>query len=237
MLKNNKRVLIKLSGEVFASNNKSRIFDEKKILNYSHQIAEVCDHNIETIIVVGGGNIYRGRENYLSFLSNKMADWVGINATILNGIVLKSALENKFKKKVKIISFYNYQTLIEKFSANKVNNYLKKGYIIISVAMGVPGVSTDTIAANVAKNLKCAMILKGTKVDGVYSADPIKVKSAIKYDQLSYNEAIDKKLKVMDLEAFKICQKNKIKIRVFNINKEGNLIKAAKGEEVGTIIK
>lgn len=231
------RILIKLSGEVFASDNKSRIFDEKKILNYSHQIAEVCDHNIETIIVVGGGNIYRGRENYLSFLKDNMADWVGINATILNGIILKSALENKFNKSVKLISFYDYQKIIEKFSINKVNNYLKKGYIIISVAMGQPGVSTDTIAANVAKNLKCAMILKGTKVDGVYSTDPIKDKSAIKYDQLSYREAIKQNFKVMDMEAFEICEKNKIKIRVFNINKEGNLIKAAMGKEIGTIIK
>lgn len=230
------RILFKLSGEVMTSQDKSVFFNEDKILSYAKEISKVREMGVEPIIVVGAGNIFRGRENTLSFMQKKDADWIGLSATILNGIVLKYALENKFKKKVKLVSFYNYQEIIEKFSADKVNNYLKKGFIIISVAMGIPNQTTDTIAANVAKDLKCAMILKGTKVEGVYSADPIQNKSAIKYNRLSYNEAIDKKLKVMDLEAFKICQKNKIKIRVFNINKKGNLIKAAKGEEVGTLV-
>lgn len=231
-----KRILIKLSGEVFASNNKSEVFDEKKILNYAQEIAHINNNGIEVMVVVGGGNLYRGRENKLSFMSKKEADWVGLNATILNGIVLKFALENMFNVKTKIVSLYSYQEIIDKFDANKIRDQLKNKNVIISVAMGVPGFSTDTISANLARDLKCDMILKGTKVDGVYSADPKVDKNAIKYDKLSFQDAIDQNLQVMDQEAFKICKLYNIAIRVFNIYNSNNIVKAASGEEVGTIV-
>ncbi|EKD56692.1 MAG: UMP kinase [uncultured bacterium] len=231
-----KRILFKLSGEVFASSDKSEFFDDRKILNYAQEITQISNKGIEIIVVVGGGNIYRGRENKLSFLKQEEADWIGLNATILNGIVLKYALENRFNKKSQIVSFYSYQEIIEKFDLDKTNKDLKDNKIIISVAMGKPRFSTDTISANLAHELNCDMILKGTKVDGVYSADPMINKNAKKYDRLSYQEAIDQNLKVMDQEAFKICQQNHIPIKVFNIFGRDNIVKAAMGEDVGTVI-
>lgn len=219
------------------SRDKSAFFNEDRILSYGREISEISQMGIEAVIVVGAGNIFRGKENTLSFMQKKDADWVGLSATILNGIVLKYALENQFKKKVRVVSFYNYQGIIEEYKKDEINEYLDNGEIIISVAMGRPGFSTDTISANLASDLNCDMILKGTKVDGVYSADPEVDVKATKFDQLSYQQAIDQKLGVMDESAFKICQENKIKIKVFNIYKQGNLIKAATGREVGTIIK
>lgn len=232
-----KRILFKLSGEVMTSQDKSAFFNKDRILSYAKGISKVRELGIEPVIVVGAGNIFRGRENTLSFMQKKEADWIGLSATVLNGIVLKYALENQFKQKVRVVSFYNYQGIIEEYKREKINNYLDNGEIIISVAMGKPGFSTDTISANLARDLNCGMILKGTKVDGVYSADPKIDPQAIKFDELSYQEAIDQKLGVMDESAFKICQKNKIKIKVFNIYQQESLVKVAMGEKVGTIIK
>lgn len=237
MAQNYKRILFKLSGEVMTSQDKSTFFNKDRILSYAKEISKVRQLGVEPVIVVGAGNIFRGRENTLSFMQKKDADWIGLSATVLNGIALKYALENQFKQKVRVVSFYNYQGVIEEYKRDKIIKYLNNGEIIISVAMGKPGFSTDTISANLAQDLDCDIILKGTKVDGVYSADPKKDPNAIKFSKLSYQEAINQKLGVMDESAFIICQKNKIKIRVFNIYRQGNLVKAAMGERIGTIIQ
>jgi uridylate kinase len=230
-----KRILLKLSGEVLSPLDKSAIFDEEKIIFFADQIAKLKNDGFEVAIVVGGGNIFRKRDNYLSFLDDQSADWVGINATILNGIVLKSALTNKFNCNSKIISYYDYQGIINKMENNIDDEFNKN--VIISVAMGVPGYSTDTIAANLANDLKCDIIIKGTKVDGVYNKDPKKYDDATMYDELKFDDAIEQDLAVMDQESYKICKKNNVPIRVVNIYESDNLIKVANGENIGTIIK
>lgn len=228
------KILIKLSGEVLGGKGKN-IFDEQKILAVAGEIAELVK-KYQIAIYIGGGNIFRWRENHLSFLDRVTGDWIGIKATILNGLILLGALRNKYKCPVKMFSDHEINLIFEKYQSRQAKKYLNGNNIIIITSQGKSGQTNDTNAAQAAKDLDCKILLKGSKVDGVYSADPKKNKNAKFYKELSYKEAIDRKLKIMDEKAFKICRTNEIPIVVFNLYKSGNIKKAIEGE-TGSIVK
>ena len=230
-----KRVLLKLSGEALLG-EKSYGVDPKRILAYSKEIKEIVDSGIELAIVIGGGNIFRGVSGASNGIDRVQADYMGMLATVINGLALQSSLEN-LKIQTRLQTAFNIEAVAEPYIKRKAVRHLeKKRVVIFSAGTGNPFFTTDSAAVLRAIEINADVILKGTRVDGIFDIDPEKSKDAVKFKQISYDDVIAKKLKVMDSTAFTLSKENKLPIIVFNMNKEGNLKKIIKGEKVGTIV-
>ena len=230
-----KRVLLKLSGEALLG-EKSYGVDPKRILAYSEEIKEIVDSGVEIAIVIGGGNIFRGVSGASNGIDRVQADYMGMLATVINGLALQSSLED-LKVQTRLQTAFKIEAVAEPYIKRKAVRHLeKKRVVIFSGGTGNPFFTTDSAAVLRAIEINADVILKGTRVDGIYNNDPEKNKDAVKFDQISYDEAIAKKLKVMDSTAFTLSKENELPIIVFNMNKTGNLKKIINGKEVGTIV-
>ena len=230
-----KRVLLKLSGEALLG-EKSYGVDPKRILTYSKEIKEIVDSGVELAIVIGGGNIFRGVSGASNGIDRVQADYMGMLATVINGLALQSSLED-LKVQTRLQTAFKIEAVAEPYIKRKAVRHLeKKRVVIFSGGTGNPFFTTDSAAVLRAIEINADVILKGTRVDGIYNNDPEKNKDAVKFKQISYDEAIAKKLKVMDSTAFTLSKENELPIIVFNMNKPGNLKKIINGKEVGTIV-
>ena len=230
-----KRILLKLSGEALIGDNEYGI-DSKMLTKYALEINNIINKGIEVAIVIGGGNIYRGIQSEGAGFDRVQGDYMGMLATIINGMALQSALESR-DVQTRLLTAIRMEQITEPYIRRKAIRHLEKGRVVIfGAGTGNPYFTTDTAATLRAIEIEADIILKGTRVDGIYSSDPEKDKSAIKYDSISFEEVFEKKLNVMDLTAFTLCQENKLPIRVFNMNIENNLLKVCNGDNVGTLV-
>jgi len=228
-----KRILLKLSGESLLGKNHYGI-DLNTARSIARDLKEVHDLGVEIAIMIGGGNIFRGVSGTEAGMDRASADYMGLLATIMNGIALQSALENEGVL-TRHISAIEIKAVAEPFIRRRVIRHIEKGRIIIfSAGIGSPFFTTDTAAALRALEIKAEVILKATKVDGVYSADPEKDKTAKKFNSIKYLDVIKKGLKVMDTTAISMCKDNNLPIIVFNLREKGNIKKAVLGQKVGT---
>lgn len=230
-----KRVLLKLSGESLMG-QKDYGIDQDMVAQYAGDIKAVAQSGVEVAIVIGGGNIYRGLEAEKGGMDRVQADYMGMLATVINSMALQDALENAGMK-TRLLSAINMEQICEPFIRRRAIRHLEKGRIVIfGAGTGNPYFTTDTAASLRAIEVEADVVLKGTRVDGIYSADPEKVKDAVRFDRLSYTEAYEKGLKVMDMTAFTLCQENKLPIVVFDMNTKGNFMKIAQGDPIGTLV-
>lgn len=230
-----KRILLKLSGEALMG-SKSHGIDPNRLNQYAVEIKSVVDRKVEVAIVIGGGNIYRGLSGAAEGMDRVQGDYMGMMATVINSMALQSALE-KLGLRAKLFSGLTIKPIAEPMSRRNAIAALENGEVaIISGGTGNPFFTTDSASALRAVEIKADVILKGTRVDGIYTADPEKDSSAVKYSRLSFDEVYEKELKIMDLTAFTLCKENKLPILVFDMNKEGNLLKIIKGEALGTLV-
>ena len=234
-----KRIVLKLSGESLQG-KMSHGIDQSVLVSISHQIKEIRDLNVDVAVVLGGGNIFRGQDNTASRgldMDRSVADYMGMLATIINGLALQAVLE-KMKIPTRVMTAIEMQKIAEPYIRRRATRHLEKGRVVIFVAgTGNPYFTTDTAAALRAMEINADAILKATKVDGVYSDDPMKVKNAKKFGRLKYIDVLKMGLKVMDATAVSLCMDNKLPIVVFNLNKQGNIKRAVLGEKIGTIVK
>ena len=230
-----KRILLKLSGESLADDKMLGI-SKPRIDHYVSEIKSLIQKNIQLAIVIGGGNIFRGLEAKKQNLDSTQGDYMGMLATVINGLALQSALE-KEGVLTRVLSAIEMNKIAEPYIRRKAIRHLEKGRVVIFVAgTGNPYFTTDTAATLRALEINADIIIKGTRVDGVFTADPEIDKTAKKIDKITFNELYQKNLKVMDMTAFTLCKENKLPIVVLNINQSGNLVKLVEGFEIGTII-
>ena len=233
-----KRIVLKLSGEALAGKQTHGI-DANVLLGISRQIKEIRDLGVDVAVVLGAGNILRGQENTALRglnLDRSVADYMGMLATCINGLSLQDALE-KTGVPTRVMTAIEMQRIAEPYIKRRAIRHLEKGRVVIFVAgTGNPYFTTDTAAALRAMEIGADAILKATKVDGVYSADPLKVKEAKKFTQLKYIDVLKKGLKVMDATAISLCMDNKLPIVVFNLNCAGNIKRVILGEKIGTVV-
>jgi len=230
-----KRVLLKLSGEVLGDKKGDGI-EAKALVQIAKEIVRVSKAGVQIAIVIGGGNIWRFRDNQAVGIERSTSDYMGMLATVMNSVALQSAVE-KLGVPCRVLSAIDLPKLAPTFLQRKAVRYLEKGRVVICAGgTGNPYFTTDTAAALRAVELHCDRLLKATKVDGVYDADPEKVKSAKRYDRLTFDEAIRKELRIMDQAAFALCKENGIEIQVFDMWKKDAILRAAKGEKVGTLV-
>ena len=230
-----KRILLKLSGEALMG-DKSYGIDSSLLEKYSQQIKNIHDKGIEIAIVIGGVNIYRGIESEKSGIDRVQGDYMGMLATLMNSMALQSHLE-KLECDTRLMSGFNIDQVCEPFIRRRAIRHLEKGRIVIfGAGLGKPYFTTDSTASLRAVEIEANIVLKGTRVDGVYDSDPEKVKDAIKFNEISFDEAYERNLKIMDMTAFTLCKENNLPIIVFDMNKPGNLVKLVEGEKVGTLI-
>ena len=230
-----KRILLKVSGEALMG-EKNYGIDSSLLEKYSQQIKNIHDKGIEIAIVIGGGNIYRGIESEKSGINRVQGDYMGTLATLMNSMALQSHLE-KLECDTRLMSGFNIDQVCEPFIRRRAIRHLEKGRIVIfGAGLGKPYFTTDSTASLRAVEIEANIVLKGTRVDGVYDSDPEKVKDAVKFNEISFDEAYAKNLKIMDMTAFTLCKENNLPIIVFDMNKPGNLIKLIEGKKVGTLI-
>lgn len=230
-----KRILLKLSGEALMG-NKTHGIDPERLKLYANQIGNIVKEGVQVAIVIGGGNIFRGLQGTAEGMDRVQGDYMGMLATVINSLALQAALK-EIGLKANLLSGIAIDPVAEKMSGPKAIEYLEEGKaVIISGGTGNPYFTTDTASALRAVEIKADVLLKGTRVDGVYSADPEKVPDAVKYDTITFDEAYNQKLKIMDLTAFTLCKENNLPILVFDMNTQGNLEKVVKGEKVGTLV-
>ncbi|MBU0677628.1 MAG: UMP kinase [Verrucomicrobia bacterium] len=231
-----KRVLLKLSGEAFQNKDKGHSLDADALISIARQLKDVRDMDVEVAIVVGGGNIFRGLAGQEAGIGRTTGDHIGMLATVINSLALQSALEN-IDVQTRVMTAIAIPAVAETFIKRRAVRHLEKGRVVIfGAGTGNPYFTTDSAAALRASEIKCDALLKGTKVDGVYSADPVVHPDATRFDELTYSEAINRQLRVMDTAAFSLCQENSIPIVVFNFFKENEIIRVLKGEPVGTLV-
>jgi uridylate kinase len=233
-----KRIVLKLSGEALQG-KKSHGIDQPVLVSISRQIKEIRGIKVDVAIVLGAGNIFRGQENTGSRgldMDRSVADYMGMLATVINGLALQDTLE-KMGVPTRVMTAIEMQRIAEPYIRRRAIRHLEKGRVVIFVAgTGNPYFTTDTAAALRAMEINADAILKATKVEGVYSADPLKVKGAKKFDRLRYIDVLKKRLKVMDATAISLCMDNKLPIVVFNLNRQGNIKRVVLGEKIGTIV-
>ena len=231
-----KRVLITVSGEVFGG--KGNGLDYEAISEVARQIHEAYELITEIGVVVGGGNIIRGVDSEKYGVLRTTADYMGMLATVINSLALQSVLEEKFHIPTRVQSAIQVSSVAESFIRRRAIRHLEKGRIVIFAGgTGNPYFSTDTAAALRAIEINADIMVKATKVDGVYDKDPKKFKDAVKYEEIRYSEVIEKKLRVMDTTAITLCMENNLPVLVLNIFEEGNIKNAVLGKKVGTLIR
>lgn len=230
-----KRILLKLSGEALMGEKQYGI-DPKRLAAYADEIKEVVDKGIEVAIVIGGGNIFRGLAGASDGMDRVQGDHMGMLATVINGLALQSALELKGVQ-TRLQSAIQINEVAEPFIRRRAMRHLEKGRVVIfGGGTGNPYFTTDSAAVLRAIEIEANVILKGTRVDGIYTSDPEKDNTATKFDTISFNDVLTKGLKVMDTTAFTLSQENELPIVVFDMNKRGNLLKLVSGENIGTVV-
>ena len=229
-----KRILLKLSGESLSTDGE--VIDPNILGQYAAEIKKVHDLGVEVAIVIGGGNIFRGASAAKAGIDRVQGDYMGMLATVINGMAVQASLE-KQGLYTRMMTAIKVEAVCEPFIRRRAMRHLEKGRIVIfGAGTGNPYFTTDSTASLRAIEIEADVVLKGTRVDGVYTADPEKDASATRYTNLSFTEAISKGLKIMDTTAFTLCQENNVPIIVFDMNKEGNLAALVAGEDVGTLI-
>ena len=229
-----KRILLKLSGEALVG-DKARGIDPEILIKYSNEIKKIYDMGVEIAIVIGGGNIYRGFNNEFK-IDRVQGDYMGMLATLINGLALQNTLEN-IGIPTRLQSAINVNKVAEPYIKRKALRHLdKKRIVIFSAGTGNPYFTTDSAAVLRAIEIEADVILKGTRVDGIYNEDPNKNSDAFKFEKITFKEAISKGLKIMDTTAFTLSHENKLPIIVFDMNQENNLLKVLNGENVGTLV-
>ncbi len=231
-----KRVLLKLSGESLMG-DKNFGLDSQVISRYAKDIKSIIELGVQVAIVIGGGNIYRGMNEAETGIERAQGDYMGMLATVINGMALQSGLE-KEGVYTRLQSAIKMEQIAEPYIRRRAIRHLEKGRVVIfGAGTGNPYFTTDTAGSLRAIEIQADVILKGTRVDGIYSADPEKDPTATKYSTISFTECINKNLKVMDMTAFTLCMENELPIIVFDMNATGNLLKVVSGEKVGTLVK
>ena len=230
------RVLLKLSGEALMGEQSYGI-DPKILEQYAKEIKTVVDAGVQVAIVIGGGNIFRGVSGVAGGLVDRaQGDYMGMLATVINAMALQGALE-KFQIKTRLQSAIKMEQIAEPFIRRRAMRHLEKGRVVIfGAGTGNPYFTTDTAASLRAVEIEANLVLKGTRVDGIYTADPEKDKSATRFEKISFAEVYERGLNVMDLTAITLCQENKLPIVVFDMNKDGNFMKVCQGDAVGTLV-
>lgn len=230
-----KRILLKLSGEALMGERNYGI-DPKRLAEYAEDIKEIVAKGVEVAIVIGGGNIFRGVAGASNGMDRVQADYMGMLATVINGLALQSALEDT-DVPTRLQTAIKIEAIAEPYIKRKAVRHLEKGRVVIfGSGTGNPFFTTDSAAALRAIEVNAEVILKGTRVDGVYDSDPEKNKNAVKYDKISFADVLKKGLKIMDTTAFTLSQENNLPIIVFDMNTRGNLLKVVSGENIGTIV-
>tara|TARA_B100001027_G_scaffold159380_1_gene112475 strand:- start:856 stop:1563 length:708 start_codon:yes stop_codon:yes gene_type:complete len=230
-----KRILLKLSGEALMGNKQFGI-DNNRLMQYAEEIREIAELGAEIGIVIGGGNIFRGVQAERGGMERTQGDYMGMLATMINSMALQAALES-VGLFTRLQSAIEMKQIAEPFIKRKAVRHLEKGRIVIfGSGTGNPFFTTDSAASLRAIEIDAEVILKGTRVDGIYDKDPEENASAKKFDTITFDEAYKKNLKVMDMTAFTLCKENELPVIVFNMNKKGNLKKVVTGEEIGTLV-
>ena len=230
-----KRVLLKLSGEALMG-EKSFGISPEMIERYAKEVKSIVDLGVQVALVIGGGNIFRGLQAASIGIERVQGDQMGMLATVINGMALQGALE-KLDIKTRLMSAISIEQVCEPYIKRRAVRHLEKGRVVIfGAGTGNPYFTTDTAATLRAIEIGADVILKGTRVDGIYDSDPEKNEDAVKFNSLSFDEVMDKNLKVMDMTAFTLSKENNLPIIVFDMNKEGNLLKVVLGENIGTLV-
>jgi uridylate kinase len=230
-----KRILLKLSGESLMGEKNFGI-DNKVINDYAEEIKQICDAGVEVAIVIGGGNIFRGVQAENGGMDRTQGDYMGMLATMINSMALQAALD-KLGIFTRLQSAIEMKEIAEPFIKRRAVRHLEKGRVVIfGAGTGSPYFTTDSAAALRAIEIDADVILKGTRVDGIYTADPEKDKSATKFDTITFDDAYQRGLSVMDMTAFTLCKENDLPIIVFDMNQKGNLMKVVSGEKIGTLV-
>jgi len=230
-----KRILLKLSGEALMGDKQYGI-DPKRLAEYAEEIKEVSEKGVEVAIVIGGGNIFRGLTGAATGMDRVQGDHMGMLATVINGLALQNAIENTGVQ-TRLQSAIKINEVAEPFIRRRAMRHLEKGRVVIfGGGTGNPYFTTDSAAVLRAIEIEADVILKGTRVDGIYTSDPEKDKDATKFDSISFADVLLKGLKVMDTTAFTLSQENELPIVVFDMNKKGNLLKLVQGENIGTVV-
>lgn len=236
MLPKYKRILLKLSGEALMG-DKSFGMDPAIIEQYARDIKGITELGVQVAVVIGGGNIYRGMNEKDTGIERAHGDYMGMLATVINGMAMQAMLE-KVDVYTRLQSAIKMEQIAEPYIRRRAIRHLEKGRVVIfGAGTGNPYFTTDTAGSLRAIEIQADVILKGTRVDGIYTADPEKDKTATKYNTITFQECISKNLKVMDMTAFTLCMENKLPIIVFDMNKPGNLHRVVTGEKVGTLVK
>lgn len=231
-----KRILLKLSGEALLGSKEYGI-DPLVLEQYANEIQKALEKGVEIAIVIGGGNIFRGVQGVEGGMEDRaQADYMGMLATVINAMALQGALE-KLGVHTRLLSAIKMEQIAEPFIRRRAIRHLEKGRVVIfGGGTGNPYFTTDTAASLRSVEIEADVLLKGTRVDGIYTADPEKDSTAVRFDNISFTEAIQRQLKVMDMTAFTLCQENKLPIVVFDMNKENNLLNLIEGNVVGTLV-
>jgi len=235
MLPKYSRILLKLSGESLMGDRNFGI-DPQMLYNYAAEIKAITNVGVQVAVVIGGGNIYRGMNEAETGIERAQGDYMGMLATVINGMALQAALE-KAGVVTRLQSAIKMEQVAEPYIRRKAMRHLEKGRVVIfGAGTGNPYFTTDTAGSLRAIEIKADVILKGTRVDGIYTADPEKDPTATRYETLTFSEVIGKNLKVMDMTAFTLCQENNLPIIVFDMNKPGNLLNVVTGKHIGTLV-
>ena len=231
-----KRILLKISGEALMGKQNFGI-DSERLTMYAEEIKKATEHGVQMAVVIGGGNIFRGLQGTARGMDRVQGDYMGMLSTVINSMALQGALRN-MSVKTKLMGGLAIEPIVEKMSKINAIRYLEEQYVvIISGGTGNPYFTTDTASALRGVEIEADIMLKGTRVDGIYTADPEKNPDAMKFETLTYDEAYEKKLKIMDLTAFTLCKENNLPMYVFNMNEKGNLLKVLQGENIGTLVR
>ncbi|MBN1232949.1 MAG: UMP kinase [Candidatus Coatesbacteria bacterium] len=228
-----KRILLKLSGELLGGNESGSPFNKESLNSIARDLKGIRNNGIEIAIVLGGGNILRGKD--VSWMHREYADRMGMMATVLNGLALKQALDEIDTKSI-VMGSFAVKECVREFSHEEALKAIKNCILLFTGGTGNPYFSTDSAAALRGIQISADCLLKGTKVDGVYDRDPKKYKDAQRYSSISFREAIEKQLQIMDMTAFALCMENNLPVLVFDITKRGNLLKILSGEKIGTLV-
>lgn len=230
-----KRILLKLSGEALMGGQNYGI-DPSRLEQYTNEVKKVTDLGLEVAIVIGGGNIFRGMQADRIGIDRVQGDYMGMLATAINGMALQSALE-KAGVYTRLLTGIHMEKVAEPFIRRRAVRHLEKGRVVIfGAGTGSPFFTTDSAASLRAVEIDADVVLKGTRVDGIYTADPEKDPTAVKISELTFEEALSKNLKIMDLTAFTLCKENQLPIVVFDMNKPDNLLNLVQGENIGTTV-